>query len=256
MLTFAPLDIAPDAVPLRGSLHAMMVRRYDAYVVHVVRPFFRDHFARLDRQIVLVDVLAALNAGADAVTDLEAALGEVLLAFRHGRAAWPTGLWRPEIDRILFAATKADHLHHTSHDRLEAILARLVARASRRAESAGATVEAVALAAVRATREGTAERGGEALPVIVGTPEAGEEIAGERYDGTEEAAIFPGDLPVDPEVALAPGGYRAGLDAADADLRFVRFRPPPVEAGPGGAVGLPHIRLDRALDFLLGDQLL
>jgi predicted YcjX-like family ATPase len=234
----------------------MMARRYGAYVEHVVRPFFRGHFARLDRQIVLVDVLATLNAGADAVADLEAALGDVLLAFRHGRNAWLSGLVRPEVDRILFAATKADHLHHTSHDRLEAILARLVERARHRAEGAGATVDAVALAAVRATREGTAERGGEALPVIVGTPEAGEEIGGEHYDGTEEAAIFPGDLPADPEVALAPGGYRAGLDAADADLRFVRFRPPPVEAGPKGAVSLPHIRLDRALDFLLGDQLL
>ena len=39
-----------------------------------MRPFFRDHFARLDRQIVLVDALAALNAGPDAVRDLERAL--------------------------------------------------------------------------------------------------------------------------------------------------------------------------------------
>jgi predicted YcjX-like family ATPase len=254
MLTFAPLDLAPDAVPARGSLHAMMARRYGAYVDHVVKPFFRDHFARLDRQIVLVDVLATLNAGADAVADLETALGDVLAAFRHGRSVWPAALWRPAVDRILFAATKADHLHHTSHDRLEAILARLVARASRRAEGAGATVDAIALAAVRATREGTARRGGEELPVIVGTPEAGETIAGERYDGLEEAAIFPGDLPADPDVALRPGGYRAGLDAADADLRFVRFRPPPVEPG-GGPARLPHIRLDRALEFLLGDRL-
>ena len=50
----------------------MMERRYEAYKDVVVRPFFRDHFARLDRQIVLVDALAALNAGPDAVQDLEA----------------------------------------------------------------------------------------------------------------------------------------------------------------------------------------
>ena len=41
-----------------------MERRYNAYVSKVVRPFFFGHFARLDRQIVLVDALAALNAGA------------------------------------------------------------------------------------------------------------------------------------------------------------------------------------------------
>ena len=36
-----------------------MERRFEAYKTRVVRPFFRDHFQRIDRQIVLVDVLAA-----------------------------------------------------------------------------------------------------------------------------------------------------------------------------------------------------
>ena len=47
----------------QGSLAALMERRYDSYVAKVVKPFFFGHFARLDRQIVLVDALAALNAG-------------------------------------------------------------------------------------------------------------------------------------------------------------------------------------------------
>ena len=34
------------------------------------------------------------------------------------------------IDKVLIAATKADHLHHESHDRLEAITRRLVAAPS------------------------------------------------------------------------------------------------------------------------------
>src|SRR3954447_23501447 len=80
-LTFSPLDIAPDHASARHTLGAMMERRYEAYKTHVVKPFFRDHFARLDRQIVLVDVLTALNAGATALRDLEQALTEVLAAF-------------------------------------------------------------------------------------------------------------------------------------------------------------------------------
>ena len=62
-LTFAPLELSNEGPAPAGSLWAMMERRYEAYKTHVVRPFFRDHFARLDRQIVLVDTLAALNAG-------------------------------------------------------------------------------------------------------------------------------------------------------------------------------------------------
>ena len=31
-------------------------RRFDAYKREVVKPFFRDHFARIDRQVVLVEL--------------------------------------------------------------------------------------------------------------------------------------------------------------------------------------------------------
>ena len=152
-LTFAPLDVPADGTAPDGSLWAMMRRRYEAYKDVVVRPFFRDHFARLDRQIVLVDALAAFNAGPEALHDLEAALAGILDCFRIGRSTLLSALFRPRIDRILFAATKADHLHHTSHDRLEAILRRMVAKPPASAEVAGAAIDVVALAAVRATRE-------------------------------------------------------------------------------------------------------
>ena len=158
-LTFAPLDVPADGDAPERSLWAMMRRRYEAYKTIAVRPFFRDHFARLDRQIVLVDALAAFNAGPEALHDLEAALAGILDCFRVGRGTVLNALFRPRIDRILFAATKADHLHHTSHDRLEAILRRLVERAAVRAEVSGATIDVVALAAVRATREAQVQRG-------------------------------------------------------------------------------------------------
>ena len=73
-LTFAPLPLDEDQSIAPRSLAAMMERRYEAYKTHVARPFFRDHFARLDRQIVLVDALSALNSGPAALTDLENAL--------------------------------------------------------------------------------------------------------------------------------------------------------------------------------------
>src|SRR5215472_5940267 len=115
-LTFAPLDVPPGGAAPEGSLWAMMVRRFEAYKDVVVRPFFRDHFARLDRQIVLVDALAAINAGPDALLDLEHALEQVLDCFQTGQKTLLSALLRPRIDKILLAATKADHLHHTSHD--------------------------------------------------------------------------------------------------------------------------------------------
>src|SRR6202007_3361577 len=170
----------------------------EAYKGVVVRPFFRDHFARLDRQIVLVDALAAFNSGPEALHDLEAALAGILECFRMGRSTILSSLFRPRIDRVLFAATKADHLHHLSHDRLEAVLRRAVTRAVARAEATGAEIDVVALAAVRATREATVARGREKLPSILGMPASGEMANGETFDGNTEVATFPGDLPDDP----------------------------------------------------------
>ncbi len=251
-LTFTPLP--PDGEPAAGSLAATMARRYESYKTHIVRPFFRDHFARLDRQIVLVDALAALNSGPAAVRDLQNALSQVMLAFRTGRSGWLSTVFRPRIDRILLAATKADHLHHTSHDRIEAVLRLLADRAIDRARGVGATVDTIALAAVRATREASVRHGGETLDAIVGTPLAGETLGGDTFDGDTEAAVFPGELPADPKAALR--GDALALPEGEADYRFLRFRPPKAEPGPDGAPGpLPHIRLDRALQFLLGDKL-
>jgi predicted YcjX-like family ATPase len=242
-LTFAPL-LPPDVTPRHGSLYAMLERRYVAYKAIVVRPFFRDHFARLDRQIVLVDTLRALNAGPTAVSDLESALTDILACFRQGDGNPLLRLVSRRIDRILFAATKADHIHRTSHDRLEAILNRLVARAGRRARFAGATTASVALAAVRATREGCVED----LDVIIGTPEAGEALDGTTYDGRTEIALFPGDLPVAPDAVFD--------SQVPVELKFLRFLPPgKLERNAEGDLVLPHIRFDRALDFLLGDRL-
>lgn len=248
LLTFAPLDVPPGRSAPRNSLWAMMARRYDSYVRHIVRPFFRDHFARLDRQIVLVDALSALNAGTEAVSDLGRALTDVLACFRHGRAGFVSGMFGRRIDRILIAATKADLLHHSNHDRLEAIARRLVEGAMERASFAGAEVEVMALSAVRATWEAEIAERGERLPCIVGVPERGERIGKERFDGTREAAIFPGDLPEDPATALE--GALAGK------VRFVRFRPPKLVADPlRASPSFPHIRLDRALNFLFADHL-
>ncbi|MEP4033980.1 YcjX family protein [Roseibium polysiphoniae] len=257
-LTFAPLDIPFDAAPARtGTFRAMMERRYEAYKAHVIRPFFRDHFARLDRQIVLVDVLHALNAGPDALTDLQVALGEVMTSFRPGRKSWLASIVNRRIDRILFAATKADHLHREDHDRLQAILRKLVAKGMEHAQFKGAEVDVLALAAVRATREATVKHGGQELPAILGTPLPGEGVDGERYDGKSEIAMFPGDLPEDPEsVFQTVESISPNSVEVDSSLQFLRFRPPRLDrTAEGMKLSLPHIRLDRAIEFLIGDRL-
>jgi len=64
--------------------------------------------------------------------------------------------------------------------------------------------------------------------------------------------LFPGDLPELSE--LSENGTASALEGTK--LEFLRFQPPFMSAeGFGAEPVLPHIRLDRALQFLLGDKL-
>ena len=237
-LTFSPLP-RPERTP-GGSLWRAFERRFESYKRVVVGPFFRNHFARLDRQVVLIDVLGALADGPRAVEDLRVAMAEILACFRPGRNSWLAPILGRRIGRILFAATKADHLHHTQHPRLAAVAEELVGDARARARFRGAETRALAIASLRATVEQTVTRGGREVDVV----------RGRSIETGEEVALFPGDLPEDPAAVLAPA--RAGAEGwTDAAWRSTRFAPPRLRPGDG----LPHIRLDRAAEYLIGDRL-
>ena len=241
VLTFAPLP-AQSSAP-RKSLWREFERRYEAYKSKVVRPFFADHFSRIDRQVVLVDALGAIHAGPQAVEDMRQAMSDILSAFRPGTNAFLSRLLLGRrVEKILFAATKADHLHHSQHARLTAIMEALTRDARDRARFAGAETQAMALASLRATVEQTIDHQGTPLDCVRGT----------LLDTGREAAFYPGDLPEDPAHLLVPARDGA-TQWLDADYQVMRFAPARLTLKPGD--GPPHIRLDRAAQFLLGDRL-
>ena len=240
VLTFAPLP-KPDTAS-RNSLWREMERRFDAYKSKVVQPFFRDHFARIDRQIVLVDVLGAIHQGPRAVEDLRRTMADVLSAFRPGRNGWLSALLGGKrVERILFAATKADHLHHLQHPALTGIMEAMLREARGRADFAGALTGAMSLAGLRATVEETVTRDGVDLDCVRG-----------RLPDGRRVALYPGRLPTDPARLLSPA--RNGADRwLEAEFGLMTFDPARLTLKPGE--GPPHIRLDRAMEFLIGDRL-
>lgn len=232
VLTFCPL---PSVVAAgRRSLHALMEDRFEAYKDKVVRRFYREHFTRLDRQIVLVDVLSALNAGAPGLDDLERSLALTLDSFdfgRHGLLSWLGGA---RIDKVLFAATKADHVAASQHASLKGLLESFLAAPLNAVRFSGARVEAMALAAVKSTETVLTDYEGQPLACVKGVP-VGREAP---------AVIFPGEVPS--SRADVPQGAEGRFD-------FASFRPPPGLGADGR--GLPNVRLDQALQFLIGDRL-
>lgn len=240
ILTFSPIE-EPDEVR-RGTYWREMERRYEAYKSKIVKPFFRDHFSRIDRQIVLVDALGAINAGPEATEDLRRATTEILNAFRTGGNAFLTKiLFGRRVEKILFAATKADHIHHTQHAKLTNFMQVLVKTAKSRAEFAGAETAAMSIASLRTTVEETVNHDGQMLDCVRGT----------LLDG-KQAAFYPGELPDDP-ARLLEAAREGATRWLDADYGIMSFLPSSSSLKPGE--GPVHIRLDRAAQFLFGDKL-
>jgi len=241
VLTFAPLP--PGEKPTRGSLRREMSRRFEAYKSQVIRPFFRSHFARIDRQIVLVDALGAINSGPQAVEDMRRAMTDILSAFKPGGNAFISQLFQGRrVEKILFAATKADHLHHSQHARLTAIMQSLTRSAADRARFAGAQTDAMSIAALRTTTEETIMHQGTPLNMVRGT----------LLETGRQAAFYPGELPEDPRHLLDPAREGA-TNWLQGDYRVMNFAPSQVDLRYGE--GPPHIRLDQVAQFLLGDKL-
>ena len=235
-LWFAPLDM-PEGVetPAPGTLAELMAQRYDIYKAEVVEKFYADHFRRYGRQIVLVDVLRALLAGPEAFEDTRLALEAILSSFRYGRRGILARLiGSAAIDKVMFAATKADHVPELQRDHLAALLRNMVALPALDVTSGNASIDVEAIASVISTEEDTQEIDGQRVQLVVGRP-----IGSDR-----QVKLFVGTIPIRPP-------RREAWNTPFLDVPV--FEPPAIDPSP--VEGIPHIRLDSALEFLLGDRL-
>ncbi|UYG00952.1 MULTISPECIES: YcjX family protein [unclassified Halomonas] len=219
------LDTLPDE-----SLYATLKARFRYYQQQVVRPFYRDHFRRFDRQIVLVDVLGALNAGPERFEDLSNALGQLMQSFNYGKRSLLTRMFAPKIDRLAIAATKADHVTPDQHANVVTLLESLLAEPLKDLRYANVPVKAFSLAAIRATQSREVQENGKRTPALRGTTLEGEDVL-----------LYPGDVPS--RLPTAEFWQRQGFD-------YPSFRPMSRNTD-----ALDHIRMDAALDWLIGDKL-
>jgi len=228
-LDFTPLP--PGPAP-EGSLRAWMRARFERYRDEVIKPFYDEHFSRFDRQIVLVDLLSSLNAGPEHFDDTRKALELILESFAYGQNSWLSRLFSPRIERVLFAASKADHVATNQHPNLKQLLHLMIAPARRAARFEGIRQDTLALAALRCTDTVRTEHQGQVLSCV----------RGRLKDEARETVLFPGEIPPD---LPSPEDWRSGR------FRFRAFAPRPLREGAKDQ----HIRLDQAIAFLIGDKL-
>lgn len=231
-----PLPLMPQArkkIPA-GSYLETLQTAYRHYAEQQIRPFYQTTLAKVDRQIILVDLLKTLNQGQHCFQDMQTALSELLRSFQYGRNGILRRLFSPKIDKVLLAATKADHVTTNQQANLQVFLNLMLQESSREIRFNGVTTQSLSLASVRATRPALAEVDGQQLSCLTGR----------RLSDGQEIAIFPGEIPTHLPQAQ---------DWHSGRFRFIDFAPEAIQ--PHQSDTGDHLRLDQALEALLGDRL-
>ncbi|WNC69667.1 YcjX family protein [Thalassotalea nanhaiensis] len=211
----------------------MLRARYLEYRERIVREFYKKHFVKFDRQIVLADCLTPLTNGPLAFNDLQQAIALILESFAYGKANILTRLFSPKIDKLLFAATKADHVTGEQHANLTALLEQLVYKAKKALSFDAIKMKTLAIASVQTTQQGKSEYQGKSISVL----------KGKRLDTQKLITVYPGSVP-----AKLPSKEYWN----EQGFKYIAFKPMnKIEDHEA----LPNIRLDQVLQFLLGDKL-
>ena len=217
--------------PAKDSNAELLMQRFKHYKTQVVQPFYKEHFKRFDRQVVLVDCLSALNRGFHSYQDLQKALDWLMGSFQYGPSNILNRLFQPKIDKLVFAASKADHITPDQQTNLVKLLESMLHSARKQIQFEGVITESTAISAIRASNSGLGQLKGESIPVLQGRNAQGSAIT-----------LFPGEVP---QSCPSPEFWE------QQQFEFPKLSPPIMNAGHV----LPHIRMDQVLDFLLADKL-
>ncbi len=241
LMWFFPFD-AGGGPAQPGTLAALLEQRFEAYKADMRKRFMEPYFSRFDRQLVLVDVLGALRMGAEAAHDTQRAVEEVARALRglHRSPWWPGSPFK----RVVFVATKADHVPEERRGQLRDLLMRLCMGAEASVGRVSAAVGFRVGASINCTRSGryTMPASGDEVvankdfPVVIGV-QLGQEKEQPFYCGE-----VPSELPA-----------RDNAFWSKPLLHLPVFRPPSFDAL--AREGIPHLGLDEILVELIGDAL-
>jgi predicted YcjX-like family ATPase len=214
-------------------LIGMLRARFIEYKERVVKAFYKEHFVNFDRQIVLADCLTPLNNGPESFADLKTAMTMIMESFSYGQSSLFSRLFAPKIDKLLFAATKADHVTPEQHHNLVRLLDQLVYQTKHQLNYDVIEMKTLALASVKTTQAGTSRYQGQDIPVL----------RGKRSENRELITVFPGAVPN----KLPEQDYWQ-----QKTFNFISFAPmDPI----GQHECLPHLRMDQVMQFLLSDKM-
>ncbi|KGQ69779.1 hypothetical protein OA57_09070 [Chelonobacter oris] len=216
----------------RDSYYQVLNKRYQYYREKIVKRFYETYFSKFDRQIILADCLTPLNYSQQAFGETKESLRQLFKNFHYGNRSLFHRLFSPQIDKLLFVASKADHVTADQLPNLISLMRQLVQEGGQHVNFAGVENEYSAIASIRATKPVLVNDGGKTVKALQGV----------RSHDKKMVTVFPGSVPTRLPNANFWQHNR---------FEFDQFEPLPLDENER----IPHLRMDTVLQFLLADKL-
>ncbi|MDG6882534.1 Predicted ATPase [Phocoenobacter uteri] len=216
----------------KKSTYHTLKKRYRYYQQKIIKPFYEDYFSQFDRQVILADCLTPLNHSQQAFIEMKIGLQQLFKHFHYGERSLFYRLFSSKIDKLLFLATKADHISSDQLSNLESLMRQLVQEEGQYKQFGNIETGYYAVSAIRATE-----------PIIVTqNNETFKAIRGIRSSDKNLVTLYPGSVP----------NRLPSADFWDHNhFEFEQFEPKHLEFDEV----IPHLRMDSVLQFLLADML-
>jgi len=236
-----PSDLLDDPVlyfaPINNSsstLYAEFKKKYDEYLENVVKNIQLEHFEGFDRQIVLVDIIEALQNGPQCYGDMKDGLKSMLSLYDHRNKNFISQWFSSSIRNVIFVATKADLITTSQHNNFSALLNEMVEDIKNELDIHHIKTEAQVIAAVKCTQIVKCEHDGKPLSCIRGVDP----------EDNIEVELFPGEMP---SSFPLPNQWNTSNYAYEAFL--------PAKNSYKDNEPFEHINMDKVIESIIGDLL-
>lgn len=214
------------------STFKVLKKRYQYYQQKIVKPFYENYFSQFDRQVILADCLTPLNHGYHEFMEMKLGLQQLFKHFHYGNRTLFHRLFSANIDKLLFVASKADHITLDQLPNLESLMRQLVQEGGRYAAFQGIETAYSAISSIRATTPVLVTQNGQQIKAIKGIRSSDKKLV------TLHAGSVPSRLPDEKYWQFNR-------------FEFDQFDPKQIAFDEA----IPHLRMDCVLQFLLADML-
>ncbi len=241
-----PSDLADDPIlcfaPIPkddSSLYKTFEDRYNNYLKNVVENIQLEHFKDFDRQIVLIDIIEALQNGYPCYKDMQAGLKTMLSLYDHENKNLFSQWFSPSIKKVLFIATKADLITQSQHNNYLSLLKEMVEDVKQEMDLNHIITDEQILSSVTCTEMVKRQLDGKAISCVKGLVEAKNES-----EENEIYVIYPGEM---------PSSFPTPDNWFQAEYDYEEFLPPKTTYKENEP--FYHRHMDKVIESIIGDLL-